>query len=280
MRIAHVFNNNVVLVTDADGRESILTGRGLGFQAKPGQQVDDQRVVRRFVPAEGQDAGRLGELLADIPPEHIALADGALGIARAQLGEGLAPGVLVSFADHLSFAVKRARLGIVVEYPLRAEVAHLYPRELAIAEAMVAHVNDRLEDVQLPAAEAVAITLHLVNAGFSTGDLSATYQMTGVFNQIFEVIHQAYGRDFDTSSVSAARFVTHLRYFFIRAHTGKQFTDDTAALATVFQTGHPHAYQTALKLKALLELRLGMPINESETVYLTMHVSRLAAEGA
>ena len=38
------------------------------------------------------------------------------------------------------------------------------------------------------------IALHLVNAGFATGDLSFTYQMTGVFTQLFEVLEQAYGQ--------------------------------------------------------------------------------------
>lgn len=37
MEILRVFNNNVVLAKGGDGGEVILTGRGLGFQAKPGQ---------------------------------------------------------------------------------------------------------------------------------------------------------------------------------------------------------------------------------------------------
>ena len=38
--------------------------------------------------------------------------------------------------------------------------------------------------------------------------------MTGVFTQLFEVLEQAYGRPFDRETVNAARFITHLRYFF------------------------------------------------------------------
>lgn len=36
MEIVRVFNNNLVLALDDRGREVILTGRGLGFQARPG----------------------------------------------------------------------------------------------------------------------------------------------------------------------------------------------------------------------------------------------------
>ena len=43
MEILRVFNNNVVLAKGGDGGEVILTGRGLGFQAKPGQTVVDSQ---------------------------------------------------------------------------------------------------------------------------------------------------------------------------------------------------------------------------------------------
>ena len=52
MKILRVFNNNVVLAKDG-AREVIVTGRGLGFQAKPGQRVDGAKIVRVFVPADG-----------------------------------------------------------------------------------------------------------------------------------------------------------------------------------------------------------------------------------
>ena len=41
------------------------------------------------------------------------------------------------------------RSGLPVEYPLRVEVQHLYPRELATAERIIALVNERVE-VPLP----------------------------------------------------------------------------------------------------------------------------------
>ena len=43
MDVLRVFNNNVVLAKDGN-REVILTGRGIGFQAKPGQHVDEAKV--------------------------------------------------------------------------------------------------------------------------------------------------------------------------------------------------------------------------------------------
>ncbi|CAN7532174.1 MULTISPECIES: PRD domain-containing protein [Pseudarthrobacter] len=275
MEVLRVFNNNVVLARAADRGEVILTGRGLGFQAKPGQQVDEAKVVRVFVPEDGRNADNFGALVAAIPPEHLALADQALDIARGGLRGPLNSTTVVALADHLSFAIKRLRQGLNIEYPLRAEVAHLYPDELRMAQQIVDFANARLEE-SLPRDEAVAVALHLVNAGFASGDLSYTYQMTGVFAQLFEVLEQAYGRSFDRETVNAARFITHLRYFFVRAHTGRQLAEGATGLGSAIREAYPEAFGTALKLQAVLELRLGQPLTDDEVTYLTLHVARMA----
>ncbi|SDB81350.1 transcriptional antiterminator, BglG family [Raineyella antarctica] len=277
MEILRVFNNNVVLSRNAAGQEVILTGRGLGFQGRPGDPIDESKVARTFMPTDGRDPDNFGALIADIPPEHITLADEALDIARRELSTTLPSHVVVALADHLSFAIKRAHSGIGMEYPLRSEVSHLYPRELAAATKIVAYVNSRLDE-PIPQDEAVAITLHLVNAGFASGDLSETYRMTGLFRQLFEVVEQAYGRPFDRDSVSAARFITHLRYFFIRMRKGEQLSEGHDILVAAIQEAYPQAYSCALKLAAVLELRLGDAITDNEIVYLAMHVARLSAE--
>ena len=274
MEVLRVFNNNVVLARTDTGGEVIVTGRGLGFQAKPGQGVDEAKVVRVFVPDDGRDADNFGALVAAIPPEHLLLADQALETARTDMAVPLSSTTVVGLADHLSFAIKRLRQGVDIEYPLRAEVAHLYPDELRIAQRILDHVNARL-DRPLPEAEAVPIALHLVNAGFASGDLSFTYQMTGVFTQLFEVLEQAYGRPFDRNTINAARFITHLRYFFVRAHTGRQLAEGPTRLGTAIREAYPDAFATALKLQAVLELRLGEPLTDDEVTYLTLHVARM-----
>ena len=45
MKVLRVLNNNVVLSCDDDGQEVILTGRGIGFRAHPGQEVDPDAIV-------------------------------------------------------------------------------------------------------------------------------------------------------------------------------------------------------------------------------------------
>ena len=300
MRVLKVFNNNVVLAAEDDGRQLVVTGRGLGFGLRPGQRLDETKVVRRFVPEDSRDPGNFGMLVAAIPAELLTLADTVLDVVHVEGVIASRPGstTVVALADHLAFAMGRLRDGIEVTYPLRAEIAHLYPHEMAAGDRIVQLVNARLaaEDPellplasadgaphdtvpQLDPEEAVAVALHLVNAGFASGDLSATYRMTGVINQVFDVIERFYDRPFERSSVNAARFITHLRYFFVRASHAQQVVESSRGLAEAITQAYPRAHGCAVRIRALLELRLGHPITEDETAYLTLHIARLTQPG-
>ena len=187
------------------------------------------------------------------------------------------PALVIALADHISFAVRRLEHGLVLEYPLLAEVKNLYRREYGQALALLAAVNNRL-DRQLPEGEAVALSLHLVNAGFATGNLSYTYTMTAVISQLIEVIEQTFEVALDEGSVSVGRFITHLRYLFVRIQQHQQLVDQPSVIATVIQEAFPRAAQCADRLSGILELRLGAPLTADEISYLALHVARVAAD--
>ncbi|MFV0451309.1 MAG: PRD domain-containing protein [Propioniciclava sp.] len=275
MEILRVFNNNVVLATEPGQGEVVLTGRGVGYQKRPGEAVDPDRIARRFVSADDMDPTGFAALVAEIPPEHLALADDALAVTRGRIARTVGSSLLIAVADHLSFAIKRQRQGITLDFPLRAEVAHLYPEELATAQAMLTRVNTQLDE-PLPDDESVALAMHMVNAGFATGNLAPTYQMTEVLRQVFDVVEQSVGQAFDRQGVNAARFIAHLRYFFVRVYDGEQIDDKSVGIQNAIMSAYPDAYQTAIHIKAMLELRLAVDVTDDELTYLTMHVARLS----
>ena len=274
MDILRVFNNTVVLARSAEHDEVILVGRGLGFQARPGQPVDPKRVVRTFVPSDGRDPDHLAELLADVPPEYVALLSEAMVHAGLDQQVHDSPTLVIALADHVAFAQKRLAAGVSVEYPLLAEVQNLYPEEYAEGRRLWASLREL--DMDLPEAESVAFTLHLVNAGFASGDLSQTYRMTGVIQQMLDVIATTYDIDLDQSSANVGRFITHLRYLFVRIHEHAQLAEDHAAINLAIRQAHPVALQCAERLAHIMELRLGSGLTEDEMAYLTLHVARVA----
>ncbi len=273
MELLRVFNNNVVLARRHDGVEVILTGRGLGFQTKPGQTVDESKIVKIFVPSDGRDPDHIGQLLAEIPPEHIQMVLSAMREARI---EDTASVILVlSLADHLGFALARARIGQVIEYPLTAEVVSLYPDEYAKAQRFVEALN-ALSDVALPQVEVTAFSLHLVNAGFASGDLSWTYTMTGVIQQILDVAAKGLDVQLDPSSISVGRFITHLRYLFVRINKDEQLEHHMLAVVQSIVDSYPKENACAKTIAELIELRLGSSLSTDEIAYLTLHLARLS----
>lgn len=274
MRVLKVFNNNVVLAVDDRDVEHVLFGRGLGFKVTPGSTVDPGRVERRFVPGGSASAERIAALVDEIPSDDIELAERMVALARTRLGAHIDDHVLLPLADHLSFALRRAAEGVAeIEYPLRWEVQYLYPAEIAVARDAL-DLLEQERGVRLPDVEAVPLALHLVNAQFDA-DMSTTAQMTQDLHRILAIIREEYGVQVDEGSMEVARFVTHLRYLFLREQQGRKLTETPAELHAALQSARPREYTSAGRIGTLLADQYGWTVSTDEILYLALHVSRL-----
>ncbi|HEY0215339.1 MAG TPA: PRD domain-containing protein [Cellulomonas sp.] len=275
MRVAKVFNNNVVLAVDDLDQDVVLMGKGLGFQAHPGDAVDFTRVERRFVAGGSTTPERIIALVDEIPAAEIDLTERIVAEAREQLGSHITGHVVIPLADHIAFALRRAREGLTISYPLQWEVPHLYPREVAFARSALRTIQNET-GVELPALEAVPMALHLVNAQFGAGDISRTLEMTEVFAAVLGVVREQHGIELDEDSLDAARFITHLRYLLVRRERGVALPDLQGVLRETVREQHPRAFASAELIRDLLEERFGYQVTGDEVLYLSLHVARLA----
>ena len=270
-----MLNNNVVLARDEIGREAILTGRGLGFQRKRGQDVDASLISRRYIPAD--NAQSVAEVIAGIPLERLALIERVFRKAARGLNTDVPSSTLIAVVDHINQAMARVYQGLTMDYPLRAEVAHLHPEELRLAEAMVEEIN-AAQEVQLPRGEAVALALHLFTAAIGAPSAQAASEQSRLIGQVMGLLEKSFGEAFDADSVNAARFAVHLRYFLVRARTAVQIEDGTSSLvAEALRVSDPDAYRVARRIRDLLEIRLNTAVTDDETAYLALHVVRLTS---
>ncbi|MFT4294783.1 MAG: PRD domain-containing protein, partial [Micropruina sp.] len=233
---------------------------------------DPALIVRRFVPADNPSS--VAQVIADIPLERLTMVEQLFTEAMRELNAVLPPLAIVAAADHVHQAIERISRGEVMEYPLRAEVAHLHPEELEVAERLLEKLNRQVE-TPLPQGEAIALAMHLFHAVTGSPSMEQTFVQSRLIRQIFDTVQQAYGAQFDPDSIDAARFATHLRYFFARARAGKQLAGEVPPVAVVVAEGNSRAHQLALRIRALLELRLQHPVTPDEVVYLTMHIARM-----
>lgn len=269
MQILRVFNNNVVLARRGD-EEVIVTGRGLGFKAQHGEEIDGNRIAQVFTPSLGRDPDHLAIMLAALSPDYIDKVVAALTAVNVEAELTL----VVALADHIQSAVERTRAGHIVDYPLRAEVEHLYPEDYQRAVKTLEVINAEL-DMPLPDSEAIALALHLVNAGFASGDLSQTYRMTGLIQQLIEIIGEFFGTQLETSEITVARFITHLRYLFVRMQQNKQLFAEHSAIGRAIVEAYPRASECAKVLANIIEMRMDEHLTDDEVSYLALHVARL-----
>ncbi|MCT1663424.1 PRD domain-containing protein [Corynebacterium sanguinis] len=279
MQILRVFNNNVVLARSGEhGGEVVATGRGIGFGKKQGDVLDPAAVTRVFVPAEGRDPDHSAQMLAGLPAERVAQVAVALEAVGAPADSRNRLTLVTAISDHLEFAAARAASGEELNYPLRSEVLHLYPREYEMGVELLAEINRRQRAAgatELPDSETTALALHLVNAGFSTGDLAQTYQMTGVIQQMLEIVAAGLSITLNTASISVARFITHVRYLLVRLSHGRQLDHGQSPLTRQLLDAYPREVACARQVATVVELRFDCALTEDEIAYLGLHIVRL-----
>lgn len=271
MKVLKALSHNAVLLTDDVG-ELVVIGKGIGFQKKAGDPVDMSLADQTFRPTAPGGVDRLAALIEQIPVEDIAIAAEVIRLGGDRLGEH-SDNLLIPLADHISFALRRERSGMTITYPLADEVIHLYPHEVALAREALALI-ETVSGVRLPEIEAVPLALHFVNARFETTSLAPAVEMTETFAQILDLVRYDHVMEIDAGSLDATRFITHLRYLFLRHERGGVATSDPAMVEAV-RSGTPAAYRSAEKVKALLERKLGWTVGGDEVLYLALHIHRL-----
>jgi len=275
--VQRVHNNNVVLALDEQGRSVVVTGPGIGFGMRRGVLVDTARAEALYVPADASRATAAAGTLAEIPRQEVLAARRIVEEAQALTGLARPEILLLPVADHLHHAIDRARRGTVIDLPLVWEVRQLYPRELAAGRRALEMIRDGL-GVQLPADEAAAFALHFVSAGFTGAVLDRTVTMTQSLTEIFDLLDGRLDGPLDRDGEAAARFVTHLRYLFVRLAEGRRVHDVPPLMQGALETSVPATMALAREVAALLQDTWGHDVSEDETTYIALHIHRLVAD--
>ena len=282
LRIKKVINNNILCVIDEKGNEMIVTGKGLGFGRKVAQFVDPAGVEKVYRMEDKSGQRRLRELVEQIPIEHLDLTEEMIGQIKAAIPQPLNESLLITLADHISFAIQRKTQGIEFKNPLAGSILCYYPTEYRLGQRCVALVKERL-GVELNPDEAAFIALHIVNAELNT-HMSEMYDITRLIEGVIQVVEYYY-RDlgaFDRESLTFHRFAVHLRYFAQRLFQGKMMTDshdesDETFRALIVRNCKEH-YKCARCVADYIEKTWHYTLSQEELIYLTIHLKRVAGD--
>lgn len=278
LTIAKVLNNNIAVVVDKDGADCIAMGRGIAFQRKRGDEIDEGDVERLFTQQVPELSRRFDELSSSIPEAYFEVAQNIIEHAKLRLASNLSDSISLALTDHIHFAVERARSGQVIDNRLTIETSIVYPDEFECARTAVAYI-DRVFGVDLPDDEAAFIALHFVNAETDAG-MDATVEMGRIIQRALEIVAEDLGLELDKGSLAYYRFMVHLRFFAQRVTApGGGFDEDAAGdwkLACTVRREYAESFACAERIADFTEGECSCPVPESERVYLALHIERLS----
>ncbi|WIG46827.1 PRD domain-containing protein [Bacillus halotolerans] len=276
MKIAKVINNNVISVVNEQGNELVIMGRGLAFQKKSGDEVDEARIEKVFTLDNKDVSEKFKTLLYEIPLECMEVCEDIISYAKLQLGKKLNDSIYVSLTDHINFAIQRNKKGLDIKNALLWETKRLYKDEFAIGKEAL-HMVKNKTGVSLPEDEAGFIALHIVNAELNE-EMPNIINITKVMQEILSIVKYHFNIEFDEESLHYYRFVTHLKFFAQRLFNGTYLeSQDDFLLETVKEKYH-RAYDCTKKIKAYMEQEYEHKFTRDELLYLTIHIERVVKQ--
>lgn len=276
--ITKVLNSSVVLASDDAGVEAVLLGKGIGYGAKPGQQVDSGVVDQVFV-NRGAETGTLIDLLREIPGWYLELTHEVVALAKGRLPHALDDHIYLTLTDHLHFMVQRLRDGLVVRNRFVWEMKSFYPQEYALGVEALGRLRHGVEDVDLPDDEAANIAFHLVNASRGGPDFNAL-RAVQLIKAMSDIVRYTFPGSSDVEDLHWARFVTHLQFFTERYLTQGLLESDDDFLYAQMVDRYPAAIGAAEKIADHLLKSDGVELPNEEIAYLALHMQRISDAGS
>lgn len=274
MIVEKVLNNNVVVSIDPKTKkEIILMGSGIAFNKKPGQAINEKKIEKTFIVDDENLGNKIKKLINQIPEGIFELTDEIITHAIVELNTELDKQIYVSLADHIAFAVKRFKSGIIIKNELLNEIRRVHRNEFKVSLWAVDYINSKL-NVELPEDEAGFIALHFVNAGYRETTMKSVAS-TKIIKDILNIIKYYFTIELDEDDLNYDRLLTHLKYFAKRIVNSNQHNSTDSSFVKMISTTYPEAYGCSLKIGEYISQNNNYIVNDDELVYLTMHIQRV-----
>lgn len=276
MNIQKIINNNVISAVDEKNEEVVVMGRGIGFKAHVGDEIDEARIEKIFRIENKTISRQFQEILENIPLEHMQLTVEIISKAKEVLSVKLNQSIYVTLTDHINFAIQRQKEGIRLKNALLWEIREFYRAEYQIGQYAIKLLNEKLQ-IDFTDDEAGFIALHIVNAEYNTS-INQTFTMTNMIQDLLRFIQTEMGREYNESSIHYERYLTHLKFLARRVCDHELLPDDDMEFAASIEQKYPDAYECSRKAADYIGQNYKEKISEEEIMYLAIHIKRVFME--
>lgn len=274
MIITKIMNNNVIFSKNEKGEDIVVTGLGIGFQKKSGEEVDKNKIERTFVLEKDANKDKLIKLLQEIPIEYFYVADKIVEEGEKRLDKKLSRNIYLTLTDHISYAAERLKKGIIFSNELLWEIKRFYPEEYKFSLECIDIINEGL-GIKFPEEEASFMALHIVNAEIGGQAVQEAVSMTKIIQDILNIVRYDFAITLDEDSLNYTRFILHLKFFAQRLLKNQTDSSDAGFLYKQVQDNMARAFACTKKIDNYLKKIYNYTLSENEQVFLTVHIDRV-----
>jgi len=272
LTISKNLNNNVVIADHSDYGEVVVIGKGIGFNRKTGDVIDEASAEKLFVLKNEKEQENYIKLLPFVESNLHEVFISAIELIKKRANAELNEHIHVALTDHLMFAVSRLSKGMEMRNPFLIETKALYPFEYEIAKEVVNMIKEHT-GLDLPEGEVGFISLHIHSAVMNR-NLSEVNQHSQLVTRLIDMIEEQLEIVIDKESIDYMRLVRHIRFTIERVHNGEK-VEEPEKIANLLKEEYPVCYNLSWKLIKVMQQALKKTVFDAEAVYLTMHLQRL-----
>ncbi|SHH68368.1 MULTISPECIES: BglG family transcription antiterminator LicT [Clostridium] len=276
MLISKVLNNNVVTIKNEDNQESVVMGRGIAFQKKKGDEIDEEKIDKIFVLKNKSINDKLITLVNDIPAEYLEISEEVIKYAEEMLNTKLNENIYLTLTDHISFSINRYNNNLEMKNVMLWDIKRLHKPEFDIGIKALKIIKDKT-DISLPEDEAASIAMHILN-GELNQDMPQIVDIINLINEVLKIVKYHFNIDFDEESINYYRFITHLKFFAQRMVNGKYYEDDDNELFEIIRLKYPKSYECTKKIEGFIKQKFNSQLTKEEKLYLIVHTARVVKE--
>ncbi len=275
MIVVKNINNNVALCLDSKGQEVVVFGKGVGF-LKPPSEVPLSKIQRTFY-----DLNRkFLPLLDDIPLDVIDFTSRQVAQIRGKLPYETNANLIMTLADHLAFAMTRAKKGIYTPMPSIYEMEQNYPVEIEIGRQIVKAMEQEFH-VKLPKGEVQGVAMHFINASLgspSSGQLTAEEEYETILERMTQIVEHALQITIRRDTFNYARFATHVQYLLKRVQADSPIDSDNLQMYASIRDEYKDVSACVDQIHEYLQRNWSIDLSEEEKLYLIMHINRVISQ--
>lgn len=275
MIVVKNINNNVALCLDSKGQEVVVFGKGVGF-LKPPSEVPLSKIQRTFY-----DLNRkFLPLLDDIPLDVIDFTAQQVAQICGQLPYETNANLIMTLADHLAFAMTRAKKGIYTPMPSIYEMEQNYPVEVGIGRQIIKAMEQTFH-VKLPKGEVQGVAMHFINASLgspSSGQLTAEEEYETILERMTQIVEYALQVTIRRDTFNYARFATHVQYLLKRVQEESSIDSDNLQVYASIRDEYKDVSACVDQIHEYLQRNWSIDLSEEEKLYLIMHINRVISQ--